>query len=118
MNDIAAALIKKRKATLADPFWHRLGRDGLSKAKDESTFASLFTEVAQCEAAVFENQQFLLHEYMATRGYSSTDIDHYLMNGLLVRIVRDTYTFYTRLLWKVRELQHTHRQQKKVIILC
>ena len=100
MSNMTAALMQntKSKNTLVDPFWHGFARHGLRKVKDKSSFASLINEVAKCETDVSENQQFLVHEYMINRGYSSNDIDHYLLNGLLVRIVRDIYTCYTRLL--------------------
>jgi hypothetical protein len=101
------------KRELFDPLWQQSKRHGLLKAKDKASFLKLIKEVNKSKKDVFENQFFLLQDYMIKRGYRSGDVDRYLQVGLLPRIIRDTYTYYVALLTTVRELLYGHDQSWK-----
>jgi hypothetical protein len=92
-----------RKSNFRDAMWRQPRRHGLRTIKDRTTFFELGSAVNKCKEPAFNQQDTRLRSFLSSHDYDESEIDDYLLRGLLVRITRDTFDFYVDLISAARE---------------
>jgi hypothetical protein len=92
-----------RKSNFRDTMWKQPRKHGLRTIKDRASFFSLASAISKSKEPAFDQQDTRLRSLMASHGYDEEAIEDYLQRGLLVRITRDTFSFYQELITAGRE---------------
>lgn len=92
-----------RKSNFRDAMWRQPRRHGLRTIKDRTTFFELGSAVNKSKEPAFNQQDTRLRSFLSSHDYDESEIDDYLLRGLLVRITRDTFDFYVDLISAARE---------------
>ena len=67
-------------------------------------------KLAKSEKPAFKQQSNMVQHYLFRHHYSKAYVGDYLQNGLLPRLVRDTFKNFVKLANDMRQLAHEHPQ--------
>jgi hypothetical protein len=105
---IATAVGHRQRGAIHDSMWQGSRRNALDQIRDREGLFKFVKAVDKDKDAVFEKQDQALQTLLFHRHYSETSVDEYIRNGLLPRIVRDSFRCYSNLLSTIRQLAFDH----------
>lgn len=115
IDHMATALLAntadRKKGVHLDSLYYKPSRHALGKIKSGENLLKLVGQLNKAKVSAFENQSFYLQAFLVRRGYSDDEIDEYLQQGPLIRIIEKTYQYYSQFLGKLRDLHYEHEKR-------
>jgi hypothetical protein len=105
---ILASSGRARRMEIQDNAWNTTLRHSLGKVKERADLFEFAKKLDKSEKPAFKQQGNLVQHYLFRRHYSEAYVSNYLRNGLLPKIVRDTFTNFAKLANDMRQLGHNH----------
>jgi hypothetical protein len=110
-TEMAATLLATavgNKSQIHDSMWKTLKRHALGQIKDRDSLFRFVKAVTKDQGAAFEKQNGAMEMLMLRRRYTDRDVEDYSRNGLLPRLMEESYQNYFNLLGAVRQLAFDH----------
>jgi hypothetical protein len=110
-TEMAATLLATAvggKAHIHDSMWNTVKRHAMGQIRDRASLFTFVKAVTKDHDAAMEKQNGAIEMLMFRRRYTERDVESYLRNGLLPRIINECYQNYFNLLGAVRQLAFDH----------
>jgi hypothetical protein len=105
---ILSASGRARRMELTDNTWNSNLRHSLGKVKDRADLFQFAKKLDKSKKPAFKQQGNLAQHYLFQRHYSESYVNDYLRNGLLPRLVQNTFVNFAKLANDMRQLAHGH----------
>jgi hypothetical protein len=110
-TEMAATLLSTaigKKAQIHDSLWKTLKRHAFRQVKSSDDLFKFVNAVSKAESPSYEQQENVISHFMLAPHYDPPDVDYYVQNGFLPRLIYASFRYYSLLLSHICQLAFDH----------